>query len=237
MPARRPAPPPPAPAKPARRSQADRTRESKQRLREAAIAVLMERGYAGLTTKEVIVKAETSNGALMHHYASKMELVIDATADIYEAAIERGQRIARSPAAHEDPVGGFIEDCLSVYFEWPFTAALEVLVFARTDPQLMQQIEPIMLNYRNLTNELWLSVFDEAGIPRRRSETVLNLTLNIVRGMAVNSLWQKDMKRYRANLADWASVARRMLADDGWAAAANPTSAPAKRRRAGAASR
>jgi AcrR family transcriptional regulator len=194
-----------------RRRQADRTREARQRLRDAAIAVLVERGYAGLTTKEVIARAGVSNGALMHHYASKMELVIDATADIYEAAIERGQRIARTPAAHRDPVAGFIKDCTSVYFEWPFIAALEVLVVARTDAALMEEILPVMQRYRTLTNDLWLRVLDDAGVPRPQAETVLNLTLNLVRGMAVNSLWQKDLRHYKVQLAQWAKVARDML--------------------------
>ena len=195
----------------ARRKQVDRTRESRQRLREATIAVLVERGYAGLTTKEVAARAGVSNGALMHHYASKMELVIDATADIYEAAIERGQRIAKTPAAHRDPVGGFIKDCTSVYFEWPFIAALEVLLAARTDPVLMQEILPVMQRYRGLTNTLWLGVFADVGVPRAKAESVLNLTLNLVRGMAVNSLWQKDVKLYRQQLSEWARVARGML--------------------------
>ncbi|HSW05151.1 TetR/AcrR family transcriptional regulator [Aquabacterium sp.] len=210
-----------APAK--RRTQEDRTREARLRLREATIAVLVERGYAGLTTKEVVVRAGVSNGALMHHYASKMELVIDATADIYEAAIERGQRIARTPAAHRDPVGGFIKDCMSVYFEWPFIAALEVLMVARTDTELMPQILPVMQRYRSLTNELWLEVFVDTGVPRPQAETVLNLTLNLVRGMAVNSIWQKDMKSYKAQLSQWAEVARGMLSRPGRPASPSQT--------------
>lgn len=194
-----------------RRKQVDRTRESRQRLREAAIAVLVERGYVGLTTKEVALRAGVSNGALMHHYASKMELVIDSTAAIYDVAIERGQRIAKSPAAHRDPVNGFIKDCASVYFEWPFIAALEVLVVARTDPVLMHEILPVMQRYRALTNELWLGVFMKVGISKESAENVLNLTLNLVRGMAVNSLWQSNPKLYKQQLSAWADVARGLL--------------------------
>jgi AcrR family transcriptional regulator len=211
----------PRPARAApRRTQVDRTRESRQKLRDAAIAVLVERGYSGMTTKEVIGRAGVSNGALMHHYASKMELVIDATADIYEAAIERGQRIAKTAAARRDPVDGFIRDCLSVYFEWPFIAALEVLVAARTDPPLMTEIEPVMQRYRGTTNDLWLRAFGEAGVPKPQAELVLNLTLNLVRGMALNSLWQKDMRHYKKQLSAWADVARGMLLPSGTAPAA-----------------
>jgi AcrR family transcriptional regulator len=195
-----------------RRKQEDRTRESRQRLREATIAVLIERGYSGLTTKEVITRAGVSNGALMHHYASKMDLVVDATADVYEAATARGQHIAATPASRRDPVGGFVRDCISVYFEWPFLAAVEILVVARTDPNLMEQIQPVMQRYRDVTNERWLGVFAQAGVPQEKASQVLNLTLNLVRGMAVNRLWQSDQKAQGALLEQWTDIARGMIA-------------------------
>jgi AcrR family transcriptional regulator len=201
------------PARPVagRRRQEDRTREARQRLRDAAIAVLIERGYNGLTTKEVITRAGVSNGALMHHYASKMDLVVDATADVYEAATARGERIAATAASGRDPIGGFVRDCTSVYFEWPFLAAVEILVVARTDPGLMEQIQPVMQRYREVTNERWLGVFAKAGISQEKASQVLNLTLNLVRGMAVNRLWQSDQRAQSALLEQWSDIARGMI--------------------------
>jgi AcrR family transcriptional regulator len=201
-----PAQPQPAPATPPRRKQEDRTREAKEKLLTATIDVFMRSGYSGLTTKEVARTAGLSNGALMHHYANKAELVVAATAAIYDEAIVRGQRVARSAEAGRKPIEGFIADCLSVYFDWPFIAALEAIVAARTDPELMARILPVMDNYRQSTNALWLEVFREAGLTPKEARLVLNLTLNMIRGMAVNRMWQQDESHYRAYLKDWVKL-------------------------------
>lgn len=189
-----------------RRSQEDRSREARERLLAAAIDVLIRKGYGGLTTKEVANCAQMSNGALMHHFVSKEELVVAATAAVYEAAVIRGQHRANTAEATKKPIEGFITDCLSIYFDWPFIAALEVIMVARTDPALMARILPVMENYRQTVNVIWLEKFIESGMPPRRAETVLNLTLNLVRGMAVNSLWRKNEKLYRQQLEEWIAL-------------------------------
>ena len=196
-----------APAKRApRRSQEDRSRDAKDRLLSATIDVLMRRGYNGLTTKEVASTAGLSNGALVHHYANKAELVMAATAAVYDECIERGQRVARTAEAVKKPLEGFITDSLSVYFDWPFLAALEVIVVARTDDELMNRIKPIMKHYRETTNALWLDVFKKAGYTPKQALTILNLTLNMTRGMGVNRMWQHDDEYYQTLLKEWVKI-------------------------------
>ncbi|WP_338618925.1 TetR/AcrR family transcriptional regulator [Pigmentiphaga sp. CHJ604] len=192
----------PAHARP-RRTQANRSRDARERLLAATIEVLMRSGYNGLTTKEVARCAGMSNGALMHHYATKAELVVAATAEIYEESIRRGQREAHTPEAIDRPIEGFIKDCWSVYFDWPFIAAIEVIMVARTDPDLMSKILPVMERYRSSTNTLWLEVFRKAGFSGEQAQLALNLSLNLVRGMALNNLWQHDAAHYERYIQDW----------------------------------
>lgn len=186
-----------------RRSQVDRSRGARERLLAAAIDVLIRKGYNGLTTKEVAGCAQMSNGALMHHFVSKEELVVAATAAVYQAAISRGQQVANTEEAARRPVEGFITDCLSIYFDWPFIAALEVVVVARTDPALMARVLPVMETYRETVNAIWLKVFERSGMAPDKARMVLNFTLNFVRGMAVNSLWRNDEAHYRRQLQQW----------------------------------
>jgi AcrR family transcriptional regulator len=196
-----------------RRSQVDRSREARDRLLAATIDVLIRKGYNGLTTKEVASCAQMSNGALMHHFVSKEELVVAATAAVYQAAIARGQQVANTEEAAKRPIEGFITDCLSIYFDWPFIAALEVIMVARTDTALMARILPVMEDYRNTVNVIWLRVFEKAGMTASQARSVLNLSLNLVRGMAVNSLWRKDEQLYKAQLVDWVELMERRLTD------------------------
>ncbi len=181
----------------------------RDKLMQAAIQVLLDQGYSRLTTKEVARMAGVSNGALMHHFASKAELVVAATAMVYEEAIVRGQTVAQTADADRLPIEGYIADCMSIYFEWPFIAALETIMVARTDPALMEQILPVMERYRSTCDDIWLKVFKRAGLSTAQARLVLNLTLNLVRGMAVNRLWRHDDKNYKRYLKEWAAIAAR----------------------------
>ncbi len=181
---------------------------------QAAIDVLLEQGYSRLTTKEVARVAGVSNGALMHHFTSKAELVVAATAMVYDEAIVRGQRVAQTVDADRKPIEGYLSDCMSVYFDWPFIAAIETIMVARTDPQLMEQILPVMERYRATCDEIWLKVFKRAGLSTARAKLLLNLTLNLVRGMALNRLWRHDDRNYHAYLKEWVAIAAREIARD-----------------------
>lgn len=194
-----------------RRTQEDRSRITKDKLLSAAIEVLLRDGYSGLTMKEVAKASGVSNGALMHHYTTKAELVVEATAKVYEEAITRGQRVAQTAGAVGKPIEGFITDCMSVYFDWPFLAALESIVVARTDPDLMVKILPVMERYRVTCDDIWMSVFKQAGIPTMRARVLLNLSLNIVRGMGLNRLWRHDDAHYQIYLKEWIAIANQQL--------------------------
>lgn len=195
-----------------RRTQEDRSRVTREKLLAAAIKVLLRDGYSGLTMKEVAKATGVSNGALMHHYANKAELVVEATAMVYEEAIARGQRMAQKSGASERLIEGLITDCMSIYFEWPFLAALESIVVARTDPELMARILPVMERYRVTCDDIWLAVFKKAGVPAKRARIVINLTLNLVRGMGLNRMWRHDDVHYQVYLKEWASIANTQLA-------------------------
>lgn len=200
---------PPRIEEPSRRTQPERSREARIRLLEATIDVLMDRGYAGLTTKDVATRAGFSSGALVHHYGTKADLVIAATDAVYSSATRNGEDIEKSALARRDPLAGFVQDCMAVYFGRPFFPALEVLVLARTEPTLMAAIKPIMERYRTETNRRWLSAFERHGLSRTDGNQVIALTLNLVRGMAMNSLWQIDRRGARRLLREWLATARK----------------------------
>ncbi len=204
--ARVPAPRPAASHRPQRRTQESRSRAARERLLAATIEVLIDRGYNGLTTKEVASRAGFSNGALVHHYRTKADLVIAATAHVYDRCIKNGKKIASSDKARRHPVRAYIDDCLDVYLGWPFLAAVEVLVPARTDQTLMVQVDQFMQHYRRTMNQVWIEAFMRAGIERGEASFLMMTTLNMIRGMGINSLWQRNMPHYRKLLRQWADA-------------------------------
>ncbi|MFC0433253.1 TetR/AcrR family transcriptional regulator [Kutzneria buriramensis] len=60
-----------------RRSQEERTRSTRSALTAAARTLFAERGYAAVSTDEIVRAAGVTRGALYHHYADKQALFRD----------------------------------------------------------------------------------------------------------------------------------------------------------------
>jgi AcrR family transcriptional regulator len=194
--------------RPPRRTQASRTKAAREKLLLATLELLRERGYSGLTTKEVAARAGFSNGALMHHFSTKADLVIAAGAHVYEQHIESGRKIAASALAKKDPLEAFISDCVDVYLGAAFIPTTEMMVAARTDPLMNAPFHAFMRHYRKTMNEIWVGAFTRAGYSKQEASFLIMSTLNLVRGMAINSIWQRDLTHYKSLLREWIKLAR-----------------------------
>lgn len=62
---------------PPRRSQEERTRSTRSALTTAARGLFTERGYAAVSTDEIVRAAGVTRGALYHHYTDKQALFRD----------------------------------------------------------------------------------------------------------------------------------------------------------------
>lgn len=194
--------------RPARRTQESRSKAAREKLLRATIELLQERGYHGLTTKEVAARAGFSNGALMHHFSTKADLVIAAGAHIYDRHIEEGRRIAASAAARSDPLKAFIADCERVYLGDTFIPTSEMMIAARSDPLMNAPFDVFMRDYRKTMNEIWMKAFVRAGYSEEQASFTIMSTLYVIRGMAINSIWQKNMPYYRSFLREWGKIER-----------------------------
>src|SRR5438067_2249496 len=122
-----------------RRSNAERSAATQVRLLDATIECLVERGWAGTSTTEIVRRAGVSRGAQVHHYPSKEDLVFAAV----EYLVERRTRefeatFANLPADRRTPAAAMrvlYDQCFrSTYEPW-----LELAVAARTDPALHER--------------------------------------------------------------------------------------------------
>ncbi|WP_163267922.1 TetR/AcrR family transcriptional regulator [Chelativorans alearense] len=83
-----------------RRSNRERTQETRARLIAAARRLFVEKSYAGTGTPEIAAAAGLTRGALYHHFADKQALfqaVVDEEAERVAAEIERQADTALTP--------------------------------------------------------------------------------------------------------------------------------------------
>lgn len=123
----------------------ERTAESRARILDAAVACLVESGYAGATTLRIQARAGISRGRLLHHFPSRELLLVAATHHL------AAQRLAAAVERVDDDAAGLSRaarldrgiDLLWRTFAEPyFWAAVELWTAARTDRHLQAALLP-----------------------------------------------------------------------------------------------
>ena len=130
-----------APVRPARRTQAERRAATRKALLDATIDVLVDRGYAGLTTTLVCERAGVTRGAQAHYFATKADLVVQALSHLTDALV--AELVSKPLDVADDPAGQYavLLDRLWEIFSGPVSSAqLELFVAARTDPELHRHL-------------------------------------------------------------------------------------------------
>jgi AcrR family transcriptional regulator len=194
---------------PARR-QEERSRSTRLRVLEAAVACLVELGWSGTTTTVVAERAGVSRGAQLHHYRTKSALVVAAV----EHLAERRAADLRADAAALPPGGDRVArtvELLASFFTGPlFAAAIEVWVAARTDPGLRATLVPLEARLGREMHRLTVQLLgaDESRPGVRES---VQATLDLLRGLGVASLLTDDSARRGRLLAEWSRQLRRAL--------------------------
>jgi AcrR family transcriptional regulator len=196
-----------------RRTQSERSEETRDRLLKAALEVLAELGYAGFTVAEVATRAGVSGGARVHHFRSKADLTLAAREYAHKQALEAGLAVTRSPAALKDPLGTFIRTSEALYFSRQFTVSTELIIGVQGQPEHLATIAQIMDKYRSTINKAWLAVFVKAGIPNATAREVIELTLFLLRGMGVNAILLGDSQHHKSSLKAWYTIAEKLIAD------------------------
>src|SRR5881409_4010386 len=72
---------------PTRRSQASRRASSHALILDAAVELLVERGYSGTTTVAIQERAGVSRGRLLHHFSSRDALLVAAAQHLADEQI------------------------------------------------------------------------------------------------------------------------------------------------------
>lgn len=130
-----------APPRRIRRTQAERRAATRGALLDATIDVLVDHGYARLTTTIVCERAGVTRGAQAHYFATKADLVVQALGHLTDRLV--GELVAKPLNVADDARGQYavLLNRLWEIFSGPVSQAqLELFVAARTDEDLHRQL-------------------------------------------------------------------------------------------------
>lgn len=135
-------------------TQAERTAATTEKLLDATVAVLIERGYRGTSLPEVCKRAGVSRGAQLHHYPTKEALVAAAIEHLLTRRVrELGDRFSRARSGVLD-LGDAAAKLWSIYTGDTFYAWLELVVAARTEPELRKLLAAVDKRFASRAEQL-----------------------------------------------------------------------------------
>ena len=198
----------------ARRTQEERSAETRLRLLDACVSCLVELGYSNTTTNAIQERAGVSRGALMHHYASKADLMVASVRHLTEQRGQNLRQIADGLSDDDDRIGRAIE-LLWESFQGPlFTATVELWVASRTDPELRAALASSERDLRKPMTGVLATLFGARVASSLRFEMAVDLTLQFMRGAAFTAILRTDHQRQDAAVETWTDLFTRLIIDE-----------------------
>ncbi len=187
---------------PKQRKPQQRSADTRLKLAQATIDLMVERGYAGLSVTDIQDRAGVSNGARVHHFPTKSSLVIAAVAQFLQHGNRSGGERARNAAKPRAAVRAMIEDLYALYFEEFFIPAAESAIAARTDKVLAKGLHPVVAEYHRTNRGIWRRALERAGYAKRDARFLYELCKWVLRGMALTSMWHPTPTQNRRFLIE-----------------------------------
>jgi AcrR family transcriptional regulator len=196
---------------PVRRSQEERSAATRERLLDATISSLIELGYVRTTTTEIVRRAGVSRGAQVHHFPTKAELVQNAVLHLSRRHRESIAREFTRPHVNGDRLSSAIDALWSAYAGQLFTAALELIVAARTDPELRPALVALQADVRGGIEEFCKERFGPRVMRHGSFRDALELTIDVMHGLALVRMIDGSRSRETRLLGSWKKLVRPLL--------------------------
>lgn len=181
--------------------QAQKSAATRNLIVEAAIKCFVELGYARTTTTAIADKAGLSRGAMLHHFPSKIDIVRAAVEYLHAKRLKAFRRAVQRSTADDDSLSANL-DAYWRHVRHPlFVAFFELVVAARTDPELAAILRPAQEAFEEEWHRTAHEVFTEWRTDASSFDVALDLTRYVLEGMAISFLVHKENERDRRVLA------------------------------------
>jgi AcrR family transcriptional regulator len=168
-----------------RRTQAERRAASRAALLDAALGVLIEEGYASLTTRNVAERAGVSQGTQMHYFPTRARFLAEAVRHVaFKLAAEVREQEELRGRSERRRLEELLDRVWDIHTGPVFQATMELWVAARTDPELRAEMDEVQRDVTRMVGSLAAELFPELMV-RPRAGEVLDLGMATMRGLAM----------------------------------------------------
>lgn len=196
----------------ARRSQQERTAQTRMRLLRAAIDLIHDKGLTHVSTNDVAEAAGVSRGALTHHFESRESLITAAVAQMLGAATREIESFARDFSVGEGSSDEIIDFLWRLMSARLFHVTLEFLPEARHNDMFRARLVPVVAAWHAALDDIWTRLARRSGVDADFARALMNGTMCVMRGMIAQTILRDDPPYYARLLAFWKDSVRAQLA-------------------------
>ncbi len=197
------------------RTHEERSASTRSAVNNAIIQCLIDKGYAGTTMSTITEAAGVSRGAITHQFGTKREMLVAAVENLAARQEVEWRRLSSDLPTVEERSRAVLALLWEVFQSDLYYAMLEMWNAARTDAVLHDVVRKSErehgLRHRQLLSEMFGP--DVAGHPNFR--VALDLTFNLMRGMALTAVLRENPTREEDLLDEWSAMFHLLVSTEG----------------------
>jgi AcrR family transcriptional regulator len=196
-------------ARRSRRTQEERSAETRRKLIDAAIGVSQEAGFANLTITRVAQSAGLSNGAMQHHFTSRDELVLGMLDTLYPFFDIPFEDLASRKLSVKDRVNTFVDLMWQIYSRPEYLVIWDIAFGTRGDPQLRAKLQAYQRELASRIRKQLAAYFADVELTPDGADQIFTLIISCLRGLALQTVF--GVERRRADLEQVKEVAHERI--------------------------
>jgi AcrR family transcriptional regulator len=194
-----------------RRTQAERRHTTRKALIDAAIVALAQRGYAGVSTNQVCEAAKVSRGAMLHHFASRVDLMMAVAEAVHRQHVTYYENHLTSEGTAAERLARLINAAWHTHTQ-PSTVALhEIWMATRADKELAARFRPFQAASDARATRDLIAYLPDSGLSAEASAGANRFLVAALRGLAIDSAMGRDAEEQQDEITALHAAAQALL--------------------------
>jgi len=181
-----------APARRPRRTQTERSADTRSRLIQAAITCLYRTGYSATTITTVAEEAGVSRGAMTHQFPAKTDLMLA----VVQSVFEDDSNLYNAAVASMTPrqwSQSFPRTMWNIISRPSGIAVMEIMLASRSDPGLAKKLRALQTDIDKRAHKWSAERVRAADLPLHPdADAIHELYVAAVRGLALRAIFMNN---------------------------------------------
>ncbi|UOA33127.1 HTH-type transcriptional regulator CymR [Sulfitobacter sp. DSM 110093] len=191
-----------------RRTQAERSQETRNKVCEATLRALVDVGYAQISTPLIAKRAQVSRGALTHQFPTRNDMLVAA----FEKLVSEWRDdypFALDPDKNQLSVDELVDALWSTIFSNShYIAAMELMLASRQNNELGRALRDILVKWIRERDRIAARLIGENADDTDAGLKV-QLHLSVLRGIAIHQSFDSDPQTAKKLIELWKQMARK----------------------------